>query len=207
MSQPNPYPGLRPFRIDEDHLFFGREEQVRDLIKRLDRSRFVAVVGASGSGKSSLVRCGMLSELQRGALVSAGSHWEMVVMQPGANPARNLAQALIDADVIICSNVLEHLDDDVRLAVALKQKARQLLCITVPFQESPLNPEHVRAYDSGHFDGALPGCTEHVFPARYWSEYGRRHVHLHLKNLGRRLRGRPVRSRKLQIMYRLDLTI
>ena len=43
MTPFNPYPGLRPFRIDEDHLFFGREEQVRNLIARLDRNRFVAV--------------------------------------------------------------------------------------------------------------------------------------------------------------------
>ena len=95
----NPYPGLRPFRIDEDHLFFEREEQIRTLIDRLDKSRFVAVVGTSGSGKSSLVKCGLLSELQRGTMIRAGSHWEVAVMQPGADPARNLARALIEADL------------------------------------------------------------------------------------------------------------
>ena len=110
-----------------------------------------------------------------------------------------------EADVIICSNVLEHLDDDVVVAGVLKEKAVQRLCITVPYQEEPLNPEHVRSYSSGHFESVLPGSSEHVFPSKYWSEYGRRHLHLHLKNLGRRLRGKPVRQRKMQIMFRLDL--
>ena len=58
----NPFPGLRPFRPDEDYLFFGREEQTMELLERLGNSRFVAVVGTSGSGKSSLVRCGLLTE-------------------------------------------------------------------------------------------------------------------------------------------------
>ena len=59
----NPFPGLRPFRQDEDYLFFGREEQTMELLQSLGSNRFVAVVDTSGSGKSSLVRCGLLSEL------------------------------------------------------------------------------------------------------------------------------------------------
>ncbi|MEM7363523.1 MAG: class I SAM-dependent methyltransferase [Pseudomonadota bacterium] len=113
---------------------------------------------------------------------------------------------LSDADVIICSNVLEHLDNDLSVARVLWERTTKHLCITVPYQESPLNPEHLRTYNSGHFDGVVPNCVEHVFPAKYWSEYGRRLVHLHLKNLGRRLRGRPVRPRKMQIMFRADRT-
>lgn len=113
---------------------------------------------------------------------------------------------LSDADVIICSNVLEHLDDDLSVARVLWERTAKHLFITVPYQESPLNPEHLRTYNSGHFDRVVPNCAEHVFPSKYWSEYGRRHFHLHLKNLGRRLRGRPVRQRKMQIMFRADRT-
>lgn len=87
---------------------------------------------------------------------------------------------------------------------ALKEKAVQRICITVPYEE-PLNSEHVRRYSSGHFEIVLSGSAEHVFLAKYWSEYGRRHLHLHLKNLGRSLRGKPLRPRKMQIMFRLDL--
>ncbi len=94
-----PYPGLRPFTSEEDYLFFGREEQVRELIDSLQQHRFVAVVGSSGSGKSSLVRCGLLSEIQGGMMVDAGSEWEIAVMQPGGDPLANLAQSLIDSEL------------------------------------------------------------------------------------------------------------
>ena len=65
----NPFPGLRPFTQEEDYLFFGREEQTLELLQRLGSNRFVAVVGTSGSGKSSLVRCGLLSELLGGRML------------------------------------------------------------------------------------------------------------------------------------------
>ena len=59
-----PYPGLRPFREQESHLFFGREEQAEELLSRLQHSRFLAVLGTSGSGKSSLVNAGLLPALR-----------------------------------------------------------------------------------------------------------------------------------------------
>ena len=62
-SRRNPYPGLRPFQYDETHLFFGRDEQRVELLHRLRHSRFLAIVGTSGSGKSSLVRAGLLPGL------------------------------------------------------------------------------------------------------------------------------------------------
>jgi ABC-type glutathione transport system ATPase component len=54
----NPFPGLRPFREEEEYLFFGRESQVDVIVDKLATKRFLAVVGTSGSGKSSLVNCG-----------------------------------------------------------------------------------------------------------------------------------------------------
>lgn len=60
-----PYPGLRPFRRQEAHLFFGREWQIEQVCKKLARTRLVAVVGVSGCGKSSLVRAGVLPALER----------------------------------------------------------------------------------------------------------------------------------------------
>jgi WD40 repeat protein/Flp pilus assembly protein TadD/energy-coupling factor transporter ATP-binding protein EcfA2 len=95
----NPFPGLRPFQSDEDYLFFGREDQVGELLDLLRSHQLVAVVGTSGSGKSSLVRCGLLSELQGGMMLAAGSRWEIAVMQPGGDPLANLAQALIDTEL------------------------------------------------------------------------------------------------------------
>ncbi len=95
----NPFPGLRPFTQEEDYLFFGREEQTLELLARLGSQRFVAVVGASGSGKSSLVRCGLLSELQGGKMLGAGASWEIAVTHPGGNPMALLTEALLDADL------------------------------------------------------------------------------------------------------------
>jgi len=59
----SPYPGLRPFHRDEADIFFGRDEQVDQLLIRLGKSRFLAVVGPSGCGKSSLVHTGLLNAL------------------------------------------------------------------------------------------------------------------------------------------------
>jgi WD40 repeat protein len=95
----NPFPGLRPFRSDEDHLFFGREEQTAELLSLLRVNRFTAVVGTSGSGKSSLVRAGVLPELLGGMMTAAGSAWEVAFMRPGGQPIDNLARALCDADL------------------------------------------------------------------------------------------------------------
>jgi WD40 repeat protein/regulator of sirC expression with transglutaminase-like and TPR domain len=95
----NPFPGLRPFRQDEDYLFFGREEQTMELLARLGNNRFVAVVGTSGSGKSSLVRCGLLSQLLGGKLLRAGAAWEVAVTHPGGNPLALLAEAILDAEL------------------------------------------------------------------------------------------------------------
>ncbi len=65
---PNPYKGLRAFEEGDALDFFGREELVEELIKRLPHTRFLAVVGPSGSGKSSVVRAGLIPAIRRGAI-------------------------------------------------------------------------------------------------------------------------------------------
>jgi tetratricopeptide (TPR) repeat protein len=96
----NPFPGLRPFEPDEDHLFFGREKETDDLLRRLRSCRLLAVVGTSGSGKSSLVRSGLIPSLHSGFMVSAGSTWRVSMMRPGEDPIGHLAEALDAPDVI-----------------------------------------------------------------------------------------------------------
>jgi signal transduction histidine kinase/PAS domain-containing protein len=95
-----PYPGLRPFRREESIVFFGRDEQVDQLLAKLERSHFLAVVGASGCGKSSLVRAGLIPALMTGLMVSGGARWVVSTMRPGDQPMRNLARALIDEGVV-----------------------------------------------------------------------------------------------------------
>lgn len=96
----NPFPGLRPFETDEDHLFFGRETDIDALLARLRATRFVAVIGASGSGKSSLVRSGLIPALQSGFMSGAGSSWRIATMRPGEDPIGQLAAALSAPDVL-----------------------------------------------------------------------------------------------------------
>ena len=96
----NPFPGLRPFEEGEDHLFFGREGQSDELVMRLAKTQFLAVVGSSGSGKSSLVRCGLLPSLYGGYMASAGSSWRVAVFRPSDDPIGNLAHALADPEVL-----------------------------------------------------------------------------------------------------------
>ncbi|PYT05231.1 MAG: hypothetical protein DMF65_00670, partial [Acidobacteria bacterium] len=95
----NPFPGLRPFEFGESHLYFGRDGQSDQLIRKLASTRFVAVVGTSGSGKSSLVRAGLLPDLFGGFMSSAGSHWRVCLMRPSNDPLGNLARALCATEV------------------------------------------------------------------------------------------------------------
>jgi hypothetical protein len=95
----NPFPGLRPFELYESHLFFGRDGQSERLISKLSHNRFLAVVGTSSSGKSSLVRAGLLPALHGGFMTDAGSGWRIAIMRPGNDPIGNLAQALNDPEV------------------------------------------------------------------------------------------------------------
>jgi tetratricopeptide (TPR) repeat protein len=90
-----PYPGLRPFQREETDLFFGREDCVNSLVALLADKHFLAVLGSSGSGKSSLVRTGLLDALELGLMGDAGSRWRIVEFRPGGKPIANLAAALL----------------------------------------------------------------------------------------------------------------
>jgi WD40 repeat protein/serine/threonine protein kinase/DNA-binding XRE family transcriptional regulator len=94
----SPYQGLRAFGEADAANFFGREALVQQLLTRLSESsdlhRFLAVIGPSGSGKSSAVRAGLLPALRQGALPGS-EHWYVVAMLPGALPLDALSTALL----------------------------------------------------------------------------------------------------------------
>jgi tetratricopeptide (TPR) repeat protein len=122
----NPFPGLRPFEPDEDYLFFGREKEIDELLGRLKSSRFLSVVGTSGSGKSSLVRCGLIPALQSGSMARAGSSWRVSVVRPGADPLRNLATSLNGSDVLGTNGDLDKASQ-VLLEVTLRRSSLGLI--------------------------------------------------------------------------------
>ncbi|MCP4338710.1 MAG: AAA family ATPase [Desulfobulbaceae bacterium] len=90
----NPFVGLRPYNSDESINFFGQGEQTKRLLGLLHAHQFVAVVGSSGSGKSSLVRAGLIPQLEAVFLVQDRDYWHTAIMKPSVAPVRNLIQAL-----------------------------------------------------------------------------------------------------------------
>lgn len=86
----NPFPGLRPFAPEESDLFFGRKGESDEVLDKLLRNRFVTVMGASGTGKSSLIYCGVLPGIRNDKL----SKWKIFSFRPGSDPFGNLANTL-----------------------------------------------------------------------------------------------------------------
>ncbi len=96
----NPYPGLRPFLETEAHLFFGRDTLVDEMLLRLAESRFLGVVGSSGSGKSSLLRAGLIPRVQGGLSADADGDWRIVTMRPWVDPIGRLARELAQPGIL-----------------------------------------------------------------------------------------------------------
>jgi WD40 repeat protein len=93
----SPYPGLRPFNRDEADVFFGRERHIDAMVNRLAQRRLLVVTGNSGSGKSSLVRAGLLEALETGLMAAAGPVWRFATLHPSDRPMTELARALAEA--------------------------------------------------------------------------------------------------------------
>ncbi|MFL5807811.1 MAG: protein kinase domain-containing protein, partial [Roseiflexaceae bacterium] len=164
----NPYKGLRAFFEADAADFFGRETLTRRLLERMaeesvvrgqlsvvgddrrqtmdhgprttDQSRFLAVVGPSGSGKSSVVRAGLIPVLRRGGLPGS-ENWFVVEMVPGAHPLEELEAALLRMAVNPPPSLLEQLQADERgLLRAVKRalpagEASELLLVIDQFEE------------------------------------------------------------------------
>ena len=107
-----PYRGLRMFEEDDADLFFGRSADVSRLLERLEARRFLAVAGPSGSGKSSLVRAGLVPALRRGALPGSDT-WQVRVFRPGTVPLKALARELVQLEPELDEEaIVEQLLDD-----------------------------------------------------------------------------------------------
>ena len=90
----NPFPGIRSYEIQEDELFFGRELQVRELIEKLFHTRFLAIVGSSGCGKSSLIKAGVVPALMKNKTGRCNTPWTVNIFRPAEDPLGNLARSL-----------------------------------------------------------------------------------------------------------------
>ncbi len=126
---PCPYPGMVPFRAEDAARFYGRDAEIERMVGLLRGQRFMMVIGPSGSGKSSLVRAGLLPELARSRYFEPG-FWLIREMRPGPRPLEVLAQ------------VLERADDDAPFAYETAQDlleahppAKRLLLLVDQFEE------------------------------------------------------------------------
>jgi hypothetical protein len=98
-SEKCPFPGLNAFDEDLARFFFGRDGEIRDVLELIGPTpsgyrRWLQIEGASGSGKSSLARAGLLPAIRRGWLDGRRREWRIAVLRPGHNPVRNLARVL-----------------------------------------------------------------------------------------------------------------
>jgi len=136
-----PYRGLEAFEEEHSEFFFGRDADVQRLLEKLKGTRFLAVLGASGSGKSSLVRAGLVAALKRA--VVGDERWETVILRPGAHPLEALAARLVRARAEVpMQQTLDGLAADPRtlhlaisLALAERPAGTRVLLVVDQFEE------------------------------------------------------------------------
>ena len=130
-----PYPGMRPFTLDDGFPFFGRDRECEELLQHLRQSRFLTVIGGSGSGKSSLVFAGLVPRLRNTNLFGPGK-WLVRSMRPGARPLAELAHAL-------GADPADPADPAAAVANMLKAdpEAKRLLLVVDQFEEV-FAPDH-----------------------------------------------------------------
>lgn len=103
-----PWRGLEWYDVDDAAWFAGRERLVAELVSRLAGTRLLGVVGASGSGKSSAVRAGLLAALADDVLPGSGA-WDRILMRPGDHPMRELARQALGTRPVEVGDLLAHL--------------------------------------------------------------------------------------------------
>ena len=153
-----PYRGLQAFQPEHSAFFFGREARIEWLLNALrpmqsfDRSgtprenRFLAIVGASGSGKSSLARAGLVPALRNGKL-EGSANWPILICRPGHDPLESLAVALagdpqIGSRIGDVGNLISQMTSDesrlhlaVRVALAGAEESQRVVVLVDQFEE------------------------------------------------------------------------
>jgi WD40 repeat protein/serine/threonine protein kinase/DNA-binding SARP family transcriptional activator len=136
----NPYKGLRAFQEADAADFYGRETLVEQLVARLAESRFLAVVGPSGSGKSSVVKAGLIPALRQEALPGSDK-WFVAEMTPGSHPLEELELALLPIAVDPPPSLVEPMQKDVRgllrtiRRILPNEEGAELLLVIDQFEE------------------------------------------------------------------------
>ncbi|MCX6302519.1 MAG: hypothetical protein NTW82_10075 [Bacteroidia bacterium] len=160
----NPFPGLRPFAPEESDLFFGRERESEEVLKKLLNNRFVTVIGASGSGKSSLIYCGVLPKIRNLASENSSS-WKIIMFRPGNDPLGHLGNSIsenitgTDQESASAENILQDLHLNDGIASTLKKHMtkgnEKILLVVDQFEEifrySTLSAGGIKGTDATEF--------------------------------------------------------
>lgn len=168
-----PYPGLRPFEEGDHAIFFGREVQIVSVLALLEEKPFVAIVGSSGSGKSSLIRAGVIPAVREGFLRGA-LDWKIIVMKPGSDPLGNLARALMAGGVLETQAVLPRVGAETAFASSRAANAADMLVERLQAADRSLidlMPTRVLAprlelasAEVKNFQAASPSSSETILP-------------------------------------------
>ena len=171
-----PYPGLRPFGSREFQLFKGRKGQAAKLIDMLNHFPFLAVIGNSGSGKSSLVRAGLIPSIYSGYLGLYDRKWDIAIFRPGVNPILNLAASLsaiksnynmqeIEADLSVIHKKLDRTSGISKVYSMLhegnQENEGKLVVIVDQFEEIFRYQDEIDSDGAYHFIDLLISAIEH----------------------------------------------
>jgi len=151
---PCPFPGMVPFHQEDARFFHGRDEEIRQLLTLIRQHHFLAVIGSSGSGKSSLVTAGLLPKLDDPRSFPRGT-WRVVTLRPGATPVDELARTL--------PGELNDPAATISATLAAHPSAQKLLLVVDQFEElfSQVKDASTRDAFIGHLKvlRADPRCT------------------------------------------------
>ncbi|MEB3123872.1 MAG: TIR domain-containing protein [Snowella sp.] len=126
VKPPCPYPGMLPFSEHDEERFFGRDDEIEELLGKLRLNPFLTVIGSSGSGKSSLVFAGLIPRLKQSGLFGAGQ-WYIRSFRPGTNPLANL-EAVLGIDT-------SALEIQIQQLLSSQFDVRRLLLVVDQFEE------------------------------------------------------------------------
>jgi serine/threonine protein kinase/WD40 repeat protein len=165
----NPYKGLRPFEQADSDDFYGREALVGQLLDRLSQGNpnFLAVVGPSGSGKSSVVKAGLVPALRNGILEGSDT-WFFAEMTPGANPIQSLESALLSVATQPPDNLTALLQKDkhgfLNATEAMLGSRTNLLVVIDQFEEvfTLCEDENTRLHFLNSLTTAVTTANSHV---------------------------------------------
>jgi Helix-turn-helix domain len=178
-----PYLGLASYNVADADLYFGREALTAELLQRLTKSRFLAVFGSSGSGKSSLLRAGLMAAVARG---DPGQAWTAAILTPGPRPVAALAEPVASlagtpAEALSAGLMADpgQLNAAVQLALAGQPPEAELLLVVDQFEEAARNEtalstrcwrrSALRTPGSGWRSACGPTSTATVRGGRGWS--------------------------------------